>query len=327
MRHCEYTKPNGQFCGGPALRGRDYCFWHLNCVARRARAEKQQATCAPTPLELPPFEDANSIQLSIMMVVDAILRDRIGPRKGTQVLYALQLASNNLKQGVNFQPVAQAAANDAQPSSDEQPAEEVVLCSSYDSLEADYDIREHREQLKATDLDECYEPAAAPEEEQDEDEEEEQLSEEEQFRRWFPTLNYHLPEDFGPAHYFWAPLFARWQREKPLREAERRRQREERRQRKEEYEELWDEIRRDLALALAGEDPSVLEKALADCYERAGLEYETAGWKPASAQLVLFPRKPPASVQQQWYEQRQANCGAAMDKLIADQEAARNVSG
>jgi len=42
---------------------------------------------------------------------------------------------------------------------------------------------------------------------------------------------------------------------------------------------------------------------------------------------VLFPRKPPESVQQQWYEQRQANCDAEMDQLIEQQEAARKKIG
>src|SRR5271167_2930918 len=156
MRHCEYIKPNGRFCGSPALRGRDYCHWHLTFVACRLRMEKQAATCAPTPPELPPLEDANSIQLAIMTVMDAILHDRIGPRKGNQMLYALQLASNNLKQGVNFQPVAQASAQNEE---DEDETEEVVLCSSYDSLEADYDIPEHAEQLKAKDPDAPFDTA------------------------------------------------------------------------------------------------------------------------------------------------------------------------
>ncbi len=49
MRNCEYLKPNGEFCGSPALRGRDHCHWHLICVARRLRAEKQEATQDRTP--------------------------------------------------------------------------------------------------------------------------------------------------------------------------------------------------------------------------------------------------------------------------------------
>ncbi len=141
MRNCEYLKPNGEFCGSPALRGRDYCHWHLTCVARRLHAEKQEATQDRTPLELPPLEDANSVQLAVMMVIDAMLRQRIGPRISGQLLYALQIASSNLKQGVCFQP--------AKPQSEEG---KTVRCTQYDALEADFDIAEHAEQLKSTEL-------------------------------------------------------------------------------------------------------------------------------------------------------------------------------
>jgi hypothetical protein len=41
---------------------------------------------------------------------------------------------------------------------------------------------------------------------------------------------------------------------------------------------------------------------------------------------VLFPRKPPEGVQEQWYKQRQANCDAEFDK-ITEREAARKKIG
>jgi hypothetical protein len=304
MRHCEYIKPNGEFCGSPALRGRDYCHWHLTCVARRLRAEKQQATADRTPLELPPLEDANSIQLAIMMVTDAMLHDRIGPKKSGQLLYALQLASSNLKQGVCFQPGKQAAGSKQATEDDEQEPEAVTLCSSYDSLEADYDIQEHAEQLKASEANSRLNAPEKAEAEQQEAEEEKELSEEEQFRRWVRSQGFCFGDAFGPGSQSWEILFPKWRTEI------------------EERKRHWDSIRHDLSEAAASEDPERLKELLADCYQRSGLEYESEGWKPASAQLVLFPRKPPASVQQQWFEERQAKCDAELDRLM-EQEAAR----
>jgi len=334
MRHCEYTKPNGTFCGSPALRGRDYCHWHVTFIARRLRAEKQAATCDPTPPELPPLEDANSIQLAIMTVMDAILHDRIGPRKAGQLSYLLQLASNNLKQGVNFHPVTQSAS----PEKDgEAKTEEVVLCSSYDSLEADYDIREHAEQLKASAANQRIDAgkqadqeeeadAQEQQEQQDKQDQQEQLSEEEQFLREARQYGW-FEEGFGPTSPYFEGYFLGWKYRKQKEEEERRQREEEeeaqRRKQQQEYQELWNQIRSCLELALAGDELKVLQDALCTCYRVSGLEYETKGWKPASAQLVLFPRKPPEKVQQQWYEQRQANCNAAWDKSFVDQEAAR----
>jgi len=299
MRNCEYIKPNGEFCGSPALRGRDYCHWHLTCIARRLRAEKQEATADRTPLELPPLEDANSIQLAIMTVTDAMLRNRVGPRMSGQLLYALQLASSNLKQGVCFQPGKQAAEG-------QQKAQEVTRCSSYDSLEADYDIREHAEQLKAANEDDRVDAAGAAE--QEEPEEQEELSEVEQFIRYARTKSW-LPRDFGPKSPGFEDELFMW--------------RDAQRQRAEDHQRHWENIRRNLAEAANTQDLDRMKELMADCYRRAGLQYETEGWKPAPPQKVLFPRKPPAGVEQQWFEQRQANCDAAMDKLFEQEEAAR----
>jgi hypothetical protein len=299
MRNCEYTKPNGEFCGSPALRGRDYCHWHLTCVARRLRAEKQEAIQDRSPLELPPLEDANSIQLAIMTVTDAMLRNRIGPRMSGQLLYALQLASCNLKQGVCFQPGKQAAG-------DEQKTQEVILCSSYDSLEADYDIHEHAEQLKATNQDDRLaaqgEPPAQPEPE---------LSEVEQFIDYIKGRDY-APACLEPGDPDFDREFISWQISKQ--------------QQAEAHKLHWDGIRRDLAAAAGSPDLDKLKDLVADCYRRAGLQYEAEGWKPAAPQKVLFPSKPPENVQKEWYEQRKANCSAEFDR-IAEREAAQKKIG
>jgi hypothetical protein len=305
MRHCEYTKPNGTFCGSPALRGRDYCHWYLTFVAGRLRMQKQAATCDPTPVELPPLEDANSIQLAIMTVMDAILHDRVGPKKGNQLLYGLQLASNNLKQGVNFQPKTQAEADD------QQEQQHTVLCSSYDSLEADYDIQEHSEQLKASATNQRIDAAKEAEEKQEnEHEEEEQLSEQEQYLRWVRELDgIGFPRNFGPEHPEFGLYFANWKKHKQ--------------QEEEKHQRYWRCIRQKLIDVAHSGNEELLRVTLAFFYHDLGLHYESDGWKPASAQKVLFPRKPPESVQQQWHERRHANCSAEIDQTIADQEAAR----
>lgn len=98
-RQCEHVKVNGEFCGSPALRGRNYCYFHLNFIGRRMRAERAQFRATAfgvSPLQLPPLEDANSIQMALTLVIDAILDARINERRAGLVLYALQTASANL---------------------------------------------------------------------------------------------------------------------------------------------------------------------------------------------------------------------------------------
>ena len=134
-RTCEYVKPNGHFCGSIALRGRDYCHFHLTYIARRLRSEKMEAQLQPPPLELPPLEDANSIQVAVMQVLAAAARGHLSPKLVGLMLYGLQIAGTNLRLGVNFSA---------------PPAEETsepVLCDRYDSFEQDYDIPEHAADL------------------------------------------------------------------------------------------------------------------------------------------------------------------------------------
>jgi len=135
--------PNGEFCGSLALHGREYCYWHLTCVGRRAKADKQEVTLdyVVAPFDLPPLEDANSIQIAIMQVMDALVRHRIGPKISGQLLYALQMAISNLKLGVNFKPGAPARSEDS-------PPKEAVVCTAYESFEEDYNIAEQKEEVR-----------------------------------------------------------------------------------------------------------------------------------------------------------------------------------
>jgi hypothetical protein len=123
MRTCEHIKSNGEFCGSPALRGRAYCYFHLTYVGRRLRTQKQVMNMECPPLELPALEDANSIQLALMQVMDALIHGRISTKVSGQLLYGLQIASSNLWQGANF-----------------EQGKSATVVGSYDSFEQDYDL-------------------------------------------------------------------------------------------------------------------------------------------------------------------------------------------
>lgn len=45
VRTCTYRKPDGAVCNSPALRGQRFCYFHLDPVARRFKAELDQAYC------------------------------------------------------------------------------------------------------------------------------------------------------------------------------------------------------------------------------------------------------------------------------------------
>jgi len=127
IRHCEHVKANGYFCGSPAVRGRNYCYFHLGYVGHKLRAEKYAARGAVELAgELPPLEDAASIQLALMQVGEALLRGAIEGKRAGLLLYMLQTASINLRN------MAREAHDDAEA--------RTAVCDRYDSFEQDYDI-------------------------------------------------------------------------------------------------------------------------------------------------------------------------------------------
>ena len=95
---CQHTKTNGTRCGSPALKNNLFCYYHQHChpVAWDYQCGSY-VNCSRSELTLPPFEDAESIQVVLRKVVELVLQHRIGEKEAKLVLYALQLASNNLK--------------------------------------------------------------------------------------------------------------------------------------------------------------------------------------------------------------------------------------
>lgn len=127
IRHCEHVKTNGHFCGSPAMRGRNYCFFHIIDIGRRLRLQRyfDHGLQAPA-IELPLLEDAASIQLALMQVTEALLKGTLDRKTAGLVLYSLQTASSNLR---NMQKEAEADADNA-------------VCIRYDSFEQDYELDE-----------------------------------------------------------------------------------------------------------------------------------------------------------------------------------------
>ena len=151
-RQCKHVKSNGEFCGSPALRGRNYCYFHLTHIGRRLRAARNQARATSpegaAPLELPPFEDAGSIQIGLMQVVDALLHNRIDAKRAGLVLYALQTASSILARGASFECRSGA-----------------TVAGGYDEFEEDYELGEDVPELKT---DEAAEEQEAAQQESEE---------------------------------------------------------------------------------------------------------------------------------------------------------------
>ena len=82
---CAHLKANGDRCGSPAVSGQDLCYFHA-----RALADER-------PVRFPVLEDANAIQVAVMMVMDGVYRHHMPYKTAALLLYGLQIASANLR--------------------------------------------------------------------------------------------------------------------------------------------------------------------------------------------------------------------------------------
>jgi hypothetical protein len=89
---CRHIKTNGLRCQSPAMHTSAYCYFHTRMI----KAAKTPVSFMDT-IQLPPLEDRASILLAITQVLNALLGSRIDDRRARVLLYALQIASQNLK--------------------------------------------------------------------------------------------------------------------------------------------------------------------------------------------------------------------------------------
>ena len=106
-RVCRHIKTNGRRCASPRLTGRDLCYFHARIHQRQDLIiQTHSPITGPTPytpathlieIDLPVLEDAESIQVSISLLVAALARNRIDSKRAAVLLYGLQLASSNAR--------------------------------------------------------------------------------------------------------------------------------------------------------------------------------------------------------------------------------------
>ena len=130
---CRHVRPSGSTCNSPALSNSNWCYFHLRLHQRQAARHTHRrsdgrfaalpapdgsttetgqtdtidygpypvrapAECHPvhsTPLDLPPVEDTESIQLALIDVLQALAANQLDTKRAGLLLYGLQVASAN----------------------------------------------------------------------------------------------------------------------------------------------------------------------------------------------------------------------------------------
>jgi hypothetical protein len=120
---CKHIKSSGARCRAVALSGHPFCFWHNRIYRTHVEANRwfpvaynpensaelreENPTLDrnftglranfPDSDVLPPLEDAESIQISISLILRALADSRIQHKQAALMLYALQIAANNVR--------------------------------------------------------------------------------------------------------------------------------------------------------------------------------------------------------------------------------------
>lgn len=97
IRRCRHVRTNGTQCGSPALKGKELCFYHQQNQPREVELYIDGERYSDGSIMIPPFEDAHSIQMVLRHIVQLMLQRRIDRKDAGLALYALQIASGNLK--------------------------------------------------------------------------------------------------------------------------------------------------------------------------------------------------------------------------------------
>jgi hypothetical protein len=105
IRLCQHIKVNGTRCASPALRDEKHCYYHTEWRRKSAKVNlkvKVEGEKRRT-ITLPSLEDANSVHVALAEMLRLLATDQIDHRTAALMLYALQLASSNLKM-TSFEP-------------------------------------------------------------------------------------------------------------------------------------------------------------------------------------------------------------------------------
>jgi hypothetical protein len=167
---CRHIKVNGTQCGSPALRKKSFCFYHQQNrpLPVECYSESEWAT---GEIFLPAFEDAHSIQTVIRQVVQMVMQKRIERKTASLLLYALQIASSNLKRMELEKPQPEQVVVDLELESETERPMAVVIenetaretsdksSDRSSDKSSDEDSKRREEDLPPGTIQACYRPA------------------------------------------------------------------------------------------------------------------------------------------------------------------------
>jgi hypothetical protein len=154
---CQHIKVNGTQCGSPALRRNRFCYFHkrhheerIKLASEFQRNDRQKSARArrAVAIDMPVFEDGNSIQVSLMQITRLLISGAIDTKTAGLVLYALQTASSNLSR-TSFNPKRHDVILDPAAASETLLGESIWEDEDYEEEIDDEDDEEEEEEIDA----------------------------------------------------------------------------------------------------------------------------------------------------------------------------------
>ena len=104
---CRHVMTTGKRCQSPALRDKNWCFYHDRTHYRHRclRSAKKPAKNAPESIQIPIIDDPESVQQALSLVVAAVARGTLDDKRATTLLRALGIAARNAA-NINLHPYA-----------------------------------------------------------------------------------------------------------------------------------------------------------------------------------------------------------------------------
>lgn len=130
---CRHVKEDGAYCASPALRGRNYCYFHLTHRGRRFRRALALSRNEPYQLVLPPLEDLGSIRVALSEVLQALSAGQLNHRTAGLMLYAIQQATTVTLRLAQIEKALQDTQEKA-------PANDSARLQEYPEFERNFDI-------------------------------------------------------------------------------------------------------------------------------------------------------------------------------------------
>ena len=103
---CGHRKPDGVPCGSPALRGKQFCYFHQRDLDRGHQRARIRRRAENLKLHFPPLETLTDVRVALFDVVDALAANCIEPQRAGALLFALAA-------GVAASPAAASGLNGA----------------------------------------------------------------------------------------------------------------------------------------------------------------------------------------------------------------------